>query len=77
MFGVKGGYKIHIDQPRPFKIEYLRSIKTNPLFPIIKYDVLKDWKIYGEVKTNEEKELLYKNCFTSDEKDYGPSILLR
>jgi len=77
MYGEVGGYKIHQEMERSLKVEYIRKIKGNPLFAIIKYDVLKDWKIYGEVKTEEEREVLYKNCFTSDEKDYEPSILLR
>ncbi len=77
MFGAIGGYKRHVEMERPLKIEYLKSIKGNPLFPIIKYDVLKEWAIYGEVTTDEERELLYKNCFTSDEVDYEPSIFLK
>ena len=77
MFGEKGGYKAHLEQPRPLKVEYIKKIKVCPLFAIIRYDVFKEWKMYGEVETNEEKELLFKNCFTSDEKDYEASVLLK
>lgn len=77
MFGKVGGYKEHLEQPRPLKIEYLRKIKPNPLFSIIKCDVFKEWKIYGEVKTIDENKELLKNCFTTDEEDYEDSILLK
>lgn len=77
MFGEKGGHQKHLDEPRPLSIEYIKKIKSNPLFAIIKYDVFHEWKMYGEVNTPEEIEKLHKNCFTSDEKDYEPSILLR
>lgn len=77
MFGKVGGYKEFVDQPRPLNTEFVKKIKGNPLYPIIRYDVFKDWKIYGEVTTEEEKETLHKNCFTSDEKEYEPSIILR
>lgn len=77
MFGEIGGYKKFMDQPRPLSSEYLKKLKGNPLYAIIKYDVFKDWKIYGEVTNEEERRILYQNCFTSDEKDYEPSIILR
>lgn len=77
MFGEIGGYKIHNEMTKPLKLEYQKKIRQNPLFAIVKYDVLKDWRIYGEVTTDEEKELLYKNCFTSDEEDYKISIFLK
>jgi hypothetical protein len=77
MFGGKGAYKVFKGESRPLSNDYIRSIKTNPLFAIIRYDVFKDWKIYGECTSNEEREILYKNCFTDDEKDYAPSIILR
>lgn len=77
IFGAEGGYNKYLEQPRPPRPEYMKTLRSNPLFPLIKYDIFKDWKVYGHVHSEEEKELLYKNCHTSDEKDYEPSILLK
>ena len=77
IFGEKGGCRQYLEESRPLKSEYTRSLRSNPLYPLIKYDVFKEWKIYGSVSTNEEREQLYKNCFTANENDYEPSILLK
>ena len=77
IYGEKGGYSKYLDQSKPLKPEYLLSLRNAPLFQLIKYDIFKEWKVYGHVRTSEEEELLFKNCFTNDEDDYEPSILLK
>lgn len=77
IYGEKGGYNKYLEQSKPLKPEYLLSVRGAPLFHLIKYDIFKDWKVYGNVSTSEEEELLFKSCFTNDESDYEPSILLK
>lgn len=77
IYGEEGGYQIHKEQAKPLKSDYLLRLRSNPLFPLIKYDVFKDWRVYGEVNTPEEVELLHQNCYTNDEKDFEASILFK
>lgn len=77
MFGEKGGYNKYQLQQKPIKSEYLKALRSNPLFPLIKHDIFKDWKVYGQAETAEEKEHLFKFCYTSDERDFEPSVLFK
>lgn len=77
IFGEEGGYNKYLLQQKPIKPEYTKSLRSNPLFPLIKHDIFKDWKVYGKADTPEEIEQLHKYCYTADEKDYEPSILFK
>lgn len=77
IYGEEGGYQIYKEQEKPLKSDYLLRLRSNPLFPLIKYDVFKEWRVYGEVNTPEEVELLHQNCYTNDEKDFEASILFK
>jgi hypothetical protein len=77
IFGGVGEYKKYLENKKNLSADYIRKLKTNPLYPIIKYDVFKDWKIYGETGDQEETKKLHDNCFTSDPADYVDSILLK
>ena len=73
MTGQSGGYEKYVKSL--YRTEELRNLKQNPLYPILKFDVFKEWKMYGECRSQEEWDLLYKNCFTSETQDYAPSII--
>ena len=71
------GYRYYQQLEKPLQIESPKILRTNPLFPLIKYDIFKDWKVYGQVYSSEEGEELYKHCCTNDQSDFEPSILLK
>jgi len=77
MFGEVGGYIKYLRQQDPMPLDFLRQLKQNPLFSIIKHNVFKDWRLLGEVSSPIDKDKLYGLCFATDEKDFEPSVLLR
>jgi len=77
MFGEVGGYWKYLSMGEKLDTEYVRQLKQNPLFPVIKHNVFKDWRLLGEVVIPEDKEKLFGLLFIDDEKELEPSILLR
>mmetsp|Transcript_14808 Transcript_14808/g.12615 ORF Transcript_14808/g.12615 Transcript_14808/m.12615 type:complete len:242 (-) Transcript_14808:150-875(-) len=77
MFGELGGYKKFQETKRPLDPSYLVKLKVNPLYPIIKYDIFFEWKIYGECNTQKEWDDLHKNCFATEAKEYEDSVFLK
>lgn len=75
MFGCEGGYEIYLaNKAAMTDKKYFEELKENPLFPIVKYNVFKDWKIYGETHSDYELQVLYANCLSNDADDYNPSV---
>jgi len=74
IYGCEGGYLQFTGQPKPLKGDYIRKLKNNPLYDLIRYDVFKIWKAYGQCNGKTETEELYKFCFTHNENDYEDSI---
>jgi hypothetical protein len=77
MFGEQGGYWKYLSQGENPDLEYLRSLKQNPLYPVIKNNVFKDWRLLGDVVIPEDKEKLFALLFITDEKELEASVLLR
>mmetsp|Transcript_27057 Transcript_27057/g.23954 ORF Transcript_27057/g.23954 Transcript_27057/m.23954 type:complete len:157 (-) Transcript_27057:33-503(-) len=76
MFGHKGAYLKYIRE-NPLKPETLKSLKMNPLFRVVKHNVFKDWRKYGETKSDHDVKELHKNCFTDDPRDYQDSVYFK
>ncbi len=77
IYGEIGGYKKYNNAFKKINDDDLLNIWRNPLFRLHKYDIFKEWKVFGSVSTLEEQQELYKSCCTNDPTDYQPSILLK
>ena len=75
MFGFEGGYDIYLaNKANPTDKKYFEELKNNPLFPIVKYKVFEDWKVYGETHSDYDLQALYTNCMSDDPEDYKDSV---
>ncbi len=76
MFGSIGGYQKFLTT-KDLTSDYFKELKLNPLYPVIRFNVFKDWRVLGRCQSPEEYTKLYAMCFVNSSSDLEASILLR